>query len=113
MTHGIFSVPTGGNINLNILTKYQLISSTNIVDAFAAHTDYQAIKNSKEFYVMISKSVVRTIFDTIFEQAQNLPNDKYSVALFKIFPSFTAVASLQLSILSINQTTSLLPWTYD
>ena len=105
--HGILSVSTWGNINYYILTKYQSISSVNIVDAFATCTDDFTIQNSKAYYYMLSKSVTRYIHDTVFEQAQNLLSDKDGIALFTIFTSFTVVASLQISIQSFNQITNL------
>ena len=92
--YNIHSIPTRGNTNCNILTKYHSISSVNIVDAFAALTNDRAIQNSKASYTMLSKSVTRNICNTVFEQSQNLPSDKYSVALFKLFTSFTTVVSV-------------------
>ena len=109
---GILSVPNGGNSNHKILIKYQSISSANIADAFVARTNDRAIQNSNALYAMISKSITRTICNTTFEKAQNLPNNEDGVALFNPFMPFTVNASLQLSILSYNQITSLLPSTY-
>ena len=94
--HVIISDATGGNTNWDILTEYQSISSTNIEDTFTAHTDNLAIQNSKAFYTILSKSITGKFRNTISEQAQNLPTDKYGVALLKIFSSFTVVASLQI-----------------
>ena len=109
----ILSVPTWGNSNHNIVTKYQSIFSANIVDSFIACTDNCVIQNSKAFYSILFKSVTVTIRDTVFEQAKNLPTNKPGVALFKPFTLFTVAASLQLSILSLNQIMILLPSMYN
>ena len=70
------------------------------MESFPARTDNRTIQNSKAFYAILSKSVTGTIHNIIFRQTQNLPSDKDGVSLFKLFTSFTDVASLQLSILS-------------
>ena len=88
--HGILSVTTGGNTNHEIITKYRSILSANIANAFFARTNDQSIHNSKAFYAILSKYITETTMKTA-----------------KIFTLFTVVASLQLSILSFNQITSL------
>ena len=102
-----------GKTNRGIFTKYQAISSVNITDTFAVYTNNSTIQNSKAFYTMLTKSVTKTIRDTVFEHAKKLPSDKDGFELFKLFTSFTIIASFQPSILSFNQITSLLPSTYD
>ena len=109
----IFSVPTGGNTNRDILTKYKLIFPVNIADAFSARTKNLAIQKPNAFYAMLYKSVTGTIHDTIFKQAQNLPSEKSSVAILKLFTLFTIVTSLQRSILSLDQIMSLLMLKYN
>ena len=106
--HGILSVPTGGNTNHNIITKYQSIYSANTVDAFAARTNHHTIQNSKTSYAMLYKFVTGNIRDTIFEQVQKLCTNEDSVAIFKLLMSFTVFLYLQLLILSFNQITILL-----
>ena len=61
---------------------------------------------------MLYKSFTRTIRDNVFEKSQNLLTNKYDVALFNIFTTFTTGASLQLPIFSFNQITILLLLTY-
>ena len=112
-THGILSFRARGSNNRDIITKYQSISSANILDAFAACTKDCTIQNSKSFYAMLPKSITGTIFNTVFDQVQNLPADKDIIALFKIFTLFSSVASLLPSILSYKKITSLLLSTYD
>ena len=59
-----------------------------------ARTDDRDIQNSKAFYAMVSKSVTGTIHDIVFDQAQNLPTNKYGISLFKLFTSLTVFASI-------------------
>ena len=106
--HGILSITTVGNDNHDILNKYQSISSVNIADAFVTCTKDCDIHNSKEFYSMLYRSFTGTICNTVFDQAQTLPTYEDDITLLTIFTLFTTVASLQLSILSFNQITSLI-----
>ena len=94
--HGILSFTTGDNNNSSILTEYQSIYSVKIVDAFTACNENRAVKNSKALYAMLSKSVTITSCNTVFEQAKKLPTDKDGITLFKLFTSFTVIASIQL-----------------
>ena len=92
------------NINGNdIFTSYHSISDTDIENARNNRTDARAIQNSKALYRCIETSISGDVRTTIFTQSENIPEHEDGIALLKQVTMFTAVSSIQLSNLSLQQ----------
>jgi hypothetical protein len=105
---GIFSITTssagdpGHPVIRNILTEYNSITEAQIESARANRTDPRAIQNARAFYKMLKGSISGDIKATIFEQVDNIPTHEDGNLLWKKITTFTVVASLQLSMMSLN-----------
>lgn len=97
----------------NILTEYHSISDTEIETAATARTNDRAIQNSKAMFSCIKLSIDGDVKSTIFSQYGNLPEHDDGNALFKMITTFTAVSSLQLSMLSFNNILTFNPHEFD
>ena len=94
--HGILEI--GGK---DILHEYHSISETDITTAQVARTDNRAIQNTKAMFQCIKSSITGGVRDTIFAQSGNIPKVRDGIALFKKLTSFTSIASMQLSNMSL------------
>ena len=110
--HGIIDFGTAPNTH-NILTSYHSVLDADVATVLVARNDIRAKQNSTAMFKCIKSSITCTLRDTIFTQAGNFPANTDGPSLFKKLTSFTSVASLQLSLLSLNILTTLDPLDYD
>ena len=89
--------------NNEIFTAYHSISDLEIETARINRTNPRAVQNSKALYRCIESSITGDVRTTIFTQAENIPEHEDGIALFKKVTIFTAVSSIQLSNLSLQQ----------
>ena len=87
----------------NILTSYHSIVDAQVESARSARVNPRAIQNSKALYHCLESSISGPVKTTIFTQAENIPKHEDGIALFKLITRYTAVSSVQLSNLSLQQ----------
>ena len=85
---------------------------TQIIDAITACTNDRDTQNTKAMYNCIKSSISGDIKDNFFTQFKDLPNQDDGLSLFKKLTTFTAVSSLQFSILSFNNIINFNPINY-
>ena len=102
--HGILTIGA-----INLLTEYHSINDAQITEARAARIDDRAKQNATAMFKCIKGSITGTIKANIFCHSGNLPSNTDGVELFKKLTTFTTVASLQLSLLSLNNILSFNP----
>ena len=105
--HGILEVD-----GHDALTDYHTINETQITDARTARIDNRAIQNAKAMFKCVKSSIKGDIRNTIFNQTANLPEHEDGVALFWKLTTFTTVASIQLSLISLESILNFNPHTY-
>ena len=84
-----------------ILTDYHSIPDADIETACVARTSNSALQNATAVFTCIKSSIKWTLKEIIFNQIGNISTHTNSVSLFKQITSFRTVASMQLSMLSI------------
>ena len=93
----------------NLLTHYHSTTDAAIANAYAARTNDRAIQNSKAMYKCIKASISGDLKAVIFDQIGNIPTIEDGPTLFKTLTTFTMAASLQLSMLAVNNITAFDP----
>ena len=89
--------------NHDIFTAYHSITDTDVETARNNRTNPRAIQNAKALYRCIEASISGDVRTTIFTQSENIPEHEDGVSLFKQVTLYTAVSSIQLSNLSLQQ----------
>lgn len=95
--------PVDANKSYNLLTEYHQISEAAILAAETNRTDNRAKQNATAMYRTLKQSLDGDIKATMFHQIDNLQPSEDGVALFYRLTKLTAVASLQLSMLSFRK----------
>ena len=103
--HGILEI--NGH---NILTEYHSTTDAEIATARTGRVNNRAIQNSKAMFECISSSIEGDVRNTIFTQVTNIPEHEDGIALFKKLTTFTTVASVQLSLISLESILSFNPF---
>ena len=103
--HGILEID-----GHDILTEYSSITDAQITAARTNRTNHRAIQNSKVMFECISSSIEGDVRNNIFNQVTNIPEHEDGIALFKKFTTFTTIASVQLSLISLENILSFNPF---
>lgn len=89
-------------VGTNILTHYHSISEIDVETAPVTRANNRTIQNSRAMFQCIKLSIKGSVRDMIFAQVNNLSENADGPSLFKMLTTFTSIASVQLSLMSLN-----------
>ena len=96
----------------HILTNYHYVSDADIASTHTNRSDDRAIQNTSALSKCLESSITSDLKATIFTQSENLLENEDGISLFKLLTTFTTVASLQLSMISLNNIIAFDPTIY-